>query len=91
MCLIISVVSCNRVKATVENPWDSVEKLSPKEIVKGTYTVLRSSVRTPKEFFEGKREAAKPRGRSTKVCLRKIPSEPLHCPAAQCTVDWVRN
>ena len=52
------------VKATVENPRGSVEKLSPKESVKGTDTVLRGSVRAPKGFSEGKPEAAKPRGRS---------------------------
>ena len=53
-----------RVKATVENPRGSVEKLSPKESVQGADTVLRGSVRAPEGFSEGKPEAAKPRGRS---------------------------
>ena len=35
------------MKATVENPRGSVEKLSPKESVEGADTVLRGSVRTP--------------------------------------------
>ena len=52
------------LKATVENPRGSVEKLSPKESVKGADTVLRGSVRAPEGFSEGKPEAAKPRGRS---------------------------
>ena len=52
------------VKATVENPRGSVEKLSPKESVEGADTVLRGSVRAPERFSEGKPEAAKPRGRS---------------------------
>ena len=52
------------LKATVENPRGSVEKLSPKESVEGTDTVLRGSVRAPKGFSEGKPEASKPRGRS---------------------------
>ena len=52
------------MKATVENPRGSVEKLSPKESVEGADTVLRGSVRAPKGFSEGKPEAAKPRGRS---------------------------
>ena len=41
-----------------------MEKLSPKESVKGADTVLRGSVRAPEVFSEGKPEAAKPRGRS---------------------------
>ena len=53
------------MKATVENPRGSVEKLSPKESVEGADTVLRGSVRAPKGFSEGKPEAAKPRPRST--------------------------
>ena len=52
------------MKATVENPRGSVEKLSPKESVEGADTVLRGSVRAPEGFSEGKPEAAKPRGRS---------------------------
>ena len=52
------------LKATVENPRGSVEKLSPKESVEGAHTVLRGSVRAPEGFSEGKPEAAKPRGRS---------------------------
>ena len=53
------------MKATVENPRGSVEKLSPKENVEGADTVLRGSVRAPEGFSEGRPEAAKPRGRST--------------------------
>ena len=41
-----------------------MEKLSPKESVEGTDTVLRGSVRAPKGFSEGKPEASKPRGHS---------------------------
>ena len=52
----------NSLKATVENPRGSVEKLSPKESVEGTDTVLRGSVRAPEGFSEGKPKAAKPRG-----------------------------
>ena len=52
------------MKATVENPRVSVEKLSPKESVEGTDTVLRGSVRARKGFSEGKPKASKPRGRS---------------------------
>ena len=55
------------MKATVENPRGSVEKLSPKESVEGDDTVLRGSVRAPKGFSEGKPEAAKPRGRRSTV------------------------
>ena len=50
------------VKASVENPRGSVEKLSPKESVEGSDTVLRGSVRAPEEFSKGKPEAAKQRG-----------------------------
>ena len=35
------------LKATVENPRGSVEKLSPQENPSGAYTVLRGSVRAP--------------------------------------------
>ena len=52
------------MKTTVENPRGSVEKLSPKESVEGTDTVLRGSVRAPKGFSECKPETLKPRGRS---------------------------
>ena len=52
------------MKATVEKSRGGVEKLSPKESVEGTDTVLRGSVKAPKGFSEGKLEAAKPRGRS---------------------------
>ena len=41
-----------------------MEKLSPKESVKGADTVLRGSVRASEGFSEGKPEAAKPRGRN---------------------------
>ena len=47
---------------TVKNSWGRVEKLCLKDSVKGADTVLRGSARTPKEFSEGKPEAAKPRG-----------------------------
>ena len=53
------------MKATVENPSGSVEKLYSKESVEGGDTALRGSVKTPKGFSEGKPEAAKPRGPSS--------------------------
>ena len=58
----ISTDAC--VKATVENPRGSVEKLSPKESVEGDNTVLTGSVRAPKGFSEGKPETEKPRRHS---------------------------
>ena len=62
-----------------------MEKLSPKESVKGAVTMLRGSVRDPEGFNEGKSEAAKSNGaQPPRVCLKKIPREPSHCPAAQC-------
>ena len=45
------------MKATVENPRGSYEKLSPKESVEGAHTVLRGSLRGPEGFSEGKPEA----------------------------------
>ena len=54
----------NSLKANVENPRGSVEKLSPTESVEGADTVLRGSVRVPKIFSEGNPEASRPRGRS---------------------------
>ena len=39
------------LKATVENPRCSVDKLSPKESVEGGNTALRGSARAPKEFL----------------------------------------
>ena len=48
------------MKATVENPRGSVEKLYPKESVEGAHTVLGGSVRAPEGFSEGKLKAAKP-------------------------------
>ena len=51
------------LKATLDNPRGSVEKLSPKKSVEDADTVLRGSVRAPEGFSEGKPEAAKPRGR----------------------------
>ena len=50
------------LKATVNNPRGSVEKLSPKESVEGADTVLRGNVRAPEGFSEGKPKALKPRG-----------------------------
>ena len=50
------------LKATVKNVRGSVEKLSPKESVKGANTVLRGSVRAPSRFFTGKPLAVKPWG-----------------------------
>ena len=41
------------MKATVENPRDSVEKMRPKESVEGAHTVLKGSVRAPEGFFKG--------------------------------------
>ena len=49
------------MKATVENPRGSVEKLSPKESVNGAHTVLRGTVRAPEGFSEGKPRLQKPR------------------------------
>ena len=45
----VGMASCG-LKATVENTRGSVEKLSPKESVKGAHTVLRSSVGAPEGF-----------------------------------------
>ena len=56
-----------------------MKKLSPKESVEGADTVLRGSVRAPEGLSKGKPEVLQPR-----VCPRKIPREPSHCPAAQC-------
>ena len=50
------------MKATVENPRGSVEKLSSKGSVEGVNTVLRGSARAPEGFSEGEPEAAKQRG-----------------------------
>ena len=47
------------VKGTFENPSGNVEKLSPKESVKGADNVLRGSVRAPMGFSKGKPEAPK--------------------------------
>ena len=55
------ILSGVKLKATVENPRGSVEKLSPKESVEGTDTVLRGSVRALKGFSEGKPKAQPPR------------------------------
>ena len=64
------------MKATVEHPRSSLEKLSPKESVESADTVLRGSVRAPKEFSEGKPEAAKPRRRSPQGFAAKgLPEE----------------
>ena len=57
---MVLVWGCS-LEAIVENPRGSVEKLSPKESVEGTDTVLRGSV---KRFSKGKPEDAEPRGRS---------------------------
>ena len=75
------------LKATVENPRGSVEKLSPKENVEGAHTVLRGSVRAPEGFSEGKPEAAKPRGHSPRAfeaegLSKEIPEGALKLPAA---------
>ena len=43
-----------------------MQKLSPRESVKGDNTVLRGSVKVPKVFSKGKPEAAKPRGAAPK-------------------------
>ena len=66
------------VKATVENQRGSMEKLSPRrgeESVEGGDTALRGSVRSPKEFSKDKPEVLQMR-----ICPRKIPREPSHCP-----------
>ena len=60
------------MKATFENPSGSVEKLSPKESVKGAHTVLRCSVKAPK----ANPEAAKPRGCSSQgFAVEGLPEE----------------
>ena len=60
------------MKATFENPSGSVEKLSPKESVKGDHTVLRYSVKAP----EANPEAAKPRGCSSQgFAVEGLPEE----------------
>ena len=56
-----------------------MEKLTPKESVKGGDTALRGSVRAPEGSSEGKPEVLQPR-----VYPKKIPREPSHCPAAKC-------
>ena len=92
-CVCVYMCSFQRaacsVKATVENPRGSVEKLSSKESVEGANTGLRGSVRAPEGLFEGKPEAEKLGGAAhevlqPRVCPKKIPREPSHCPAAQC-------
>ena len=50
------------LKATVENPGGSVEKLSSKESVEYAHTVLRGSARAPEGFSKGKPEAEKTEG-----------------------------
>ena len=75
------------LKATVENPTGSVEKLSPKESVVGTKTVLRGSVRAPKGFSKGKPEASKPRGRSPRgfeVMCRSLGTYTMTADYPQC-------
>ena len=71
------------MKATVENPRGSVEKLSPKESVEGADTVLRGSVRAPKGVSEGKPEAA-PKVLEPRVYPRKILREPSHFTKGKC-------
>ena len=81
------------MKATVENPRGSVEKLPPKHSVEGPDTVLRGSVRAPKGFSEGKPKAAKPRGRSTRgFAQEKSPgsphTDPQHSVGSRGTLLW---
>ena len=52
------------LKASVENPRGSVEKMSHKESVESGDTALRGSVRAPKGFSQGQPKASKPRVRS---------------------------
>ena len=53
-----------------------MEKLSPKESVKGADTVLRGSVKAPKGFSESQPKAAKPRGRSAQgFTAESLPEE----------------
>ena len=49
-----------------------MEKLPPKESVKGADTVIRGSVRAPEGFSQGKPEAAKPRGRNLQGFADKV-------------------
>ena len=53
------------LKASVENPRGSVEKLSPKESVEGADTVLRGSVRAPEGLPKENPEGALTLPRST--------------------------
>ena len=59
--LTLLPIEVGGLKATVENPRGSVEKLSLNESVKGANTVLKGSVGAPGGFPKGKLEAAKPR------------------------------
>ena len=77
------------VKATVENPRGSVEKLSPKESVEGADTVQRGSVRASRDFLKANKRLQNRGGTAPKVlqqsaCPREIPREPSHYPATQC-------
>ena len=66
----------HKLKATVENPRGSVQKMSPKESVDGADTVLRGIVRAFKGFSQGKPKAAKTRGRSPRGFAAKgLPEE----------------
>ena len=60
------------MKATVENPRGSVEKLSPKESFKGAHPGPKGSVRAPKGFFLGKPEVAKLRGRGLTLFVSRL-------------------
>ena len=63
-------------ESNFENPWVSVQKLSPKESVEGAHTVLRGSVRAPVGFSEGKPKAGKLRGRSPQgIAAEGLPKE----------------
>ena len=77
------------MKATVESARGSVEKLSPKESVKGADIVLRAVWGLLRDFPRANPRLQNREGTASdvlqpRVCLEKIPREPSHSPAAQC-------
>ena len=73
------------LKATVENPRGSVEKLSPNL---GCRHCAEGQCEGSRGVFRGQTLGCKtgtaPKVLKLRVCLRKIPREPSHCPAPQC-------
>ena len=60
------------MKATVENPRGSEEKLSPKESDEGADTVLKGVVRALEGFSKGKPKAANRGGAAPKVLQVRV-------------------